>query len=103
MRIDFSSIDIDGNFISVNDQDPAIAKIAKIEPPQYESGVYCTRNFIIDNKERDLIEIRHAKGKDLPLYETMKKIVKHLQPNIQFIDPKADVKGANKQVALAFG
>jgi hypothetical protein len=33
----------------------------------------------------------------------MKKIVKHLQPNIQFIDPKVDVKGANKQVALAFG
>lgn len=36
IRIDYASIDYDGNFISIRDPDPAIAKMAFEQPPRYE-------------------------------------------------------------------
>ena len=36
MRLDYASIDDDGNFISINDKDPKIRQMAYEPPPAYE-------------------------------------------------------------------
>lgn len=71
LRIDFSSIDYEGNFISINDKDPQLRQLAYEPPPDYHKGAYSTLYYIISDAERDLYSIRKQRKIDVPLLEVM--------------------------------
>lgn len=75
LRVDFSSIDFDGNFISIADSDPKNRQLAYEPPPDYNSGAYSTLYYLISETERDMYAIRKKRGYDVPLSEVMRVIV----------------------------
>ena len=74
LRIDYASIDYDGNFISIRDPDPAIAKMAFEQPPRYEDQSYSTTYFLTDENERELFNLRKLRQTDAPLREVLDAI-----------------------------
>ena len=54
IRVDYTSIDYDGNFISVKDKDPQIRQLAYEQPPNYDTGAYCTLYYLISEIERTM-------------------------------------------------
>lgn len=71
MRVDFSSIDYDGNFVSLQDSDPKARQLAYEPPPDYNSGAYSTLYYLISETERDMYAIRKTRRYDVPLSEVM--------------------------------
>ena len=67
MRLDFSSVDGSGEFISMNHPDPKKAKMAYVDPPRYEEQKYSTCYFSTTTMERDMFEIRNDRDIDGPL------------------------------------
>lgn len=76
LRVDYSSIDDNGLFISVNDKDPRIAKNAYEEPPVYEEQTYATPYYLTTQPERDLFEYRKERGLEHPLSVALEHIYK---------------------------
>ena len=56
LRVDYSSIDYEGNFISISDPDPEKRKLAYEEPPKYSEAAYATTYFLTSNVERELFK-----------------------------------------------
>ena len=75
LRVDFSSIDHNGNFISIADSDPKNRQLAYEPPPDYNSGASSTLYYLISETERDMYAVRKTRGYDLPLEEAMRVIV----------------------------
>lgn len=71
LRVDYSSIDFEGNFISIKNRDPKKAALAYTPPPHYQTGAYNTQYYIISEEERELYGIRRRRKIDLPLVEVM--------------------------------
>jgi len=67
IRVDYSSIDYDGNFISIKDPDPAVAKLAYEEPPKYSEAAYATTYFLTSNVEREMFKKKAVYSTDAPL------------------------------------
>lgn len=67
LRIDYASIDNDGNFISINDRDPKKRELAYYAPRDYSTGTYSTLYYLISDEERDLYSIRKQRKTDMPL------------------------------------
>lgn len=67
LRVDYASIDNDGNFISIKDRDPEKRELAYYAPPDYETGTYSTLYYLISEEERDLYSIRKQRKIDRPL------------------------------------
>mmetsp|Transcript_27927 Transcript_27927/g.37295 ORF Transcript_27927/g.37295 Transcript_27927/m.37295 type:complete len:240 (-) Transcript_27927:87-806(-) len=74
LRIDYASIDYDGNFISIRDPDPAVAKMAFEAPPPYENQTYSTMYFLTSDIERDVFNLRKLRATDAPLKEVLEAI-----------------------------
>ena len=51
LRVDYTSIDFDGNFISFTDPDPTVRALAYEPPPNYNAGAYSTLYYIISEVE----------------------------------------------------
>ena len=75
IRVDFASIDHDGNFISVNDPDPKVRELAFEPPPAYTDQIYSTTYFLSSDIERELFMIRHQRQTDAPLKEVLEAII----------------------------
>ncbi len=58
MRVEYAAIDEEGNFISIYDSDPLVAKQAYDTPPAYSEQVYNTTYFLTSEQERTLFESR---------------------------------------------
>ena len=71
LRVDYSSIDFERNFISIKNKDPKIKKLAYQAPPSYESGAYSTIYHVLNDQEKDLFAIRLQNKLDLPLIDVM--------------------------------
>ena len=54
IRCDYASIDYDGNFISVNDPDPNIRKLAHEAAPSYNEVTYSTTYYLCSDIEREI-------------------------------------------------
>jgi hypothetical protein len=67
IRVDYASIDEDGNFITQKTNSLAFEKA-----PEYNSGAYCTLYYLISDQEKDLYGIRSQRKHDLPLREVMR-------------------------------
>ena len=75
LRVDFSSIDYDGNFISIKDPDESIAKLAYEEPPNYSEAAYATTYFLTSNIEREIFKKKAVYSTDAPLTEVLEAIM----------------------------
>ena len=71
LRVSYSSIDFEGNFISVKDKDPEIRTLAYEAPPDKNSGAYSTIYFLMSQSDRDLYQLRKSRSIDVPLQEVM--------------------------------
>jgi hypothetical protein len=78
VRVSFSSIDFDGNFISVKDPDPRVRQMAFEQVPEYADGVYSTAYFITLQAERDLFNVRINRSSDVKLATLMKALIAEL-------------------------
>jgi hypothetical protein len=58
LRVDYTSIDYEGAFISFKDPDPQIRQLAYEPPPNYNSGAYSTLYYLISEVERDMYPVR---------------------------------------------
>lgn len=67
LRVDYSSIDYDGNFISFKDPDEKIRKLAYEEPPKYSEARYATTYFFTSNVEREMFKKKAVYSTDAPL------------------------------------
>ena len=54
IRCDYASIDYDGNFISINDPDPNIRKLAHEAAPSYNDVTYSTTYYLCSDIEREI-------------------------------------------------
>lgn len=79
LRVDYSSIDNEGTFISIKDPDPVKREMAYYPPPDYNTGAYSTLYYLISDEERDLYAIRKSRKVDLPLNEVMLAITQAVQ------------------------
>jgi len=71
LRVDYASIDNDGNFISIKNPDPELRILAYYPPPDYNTGRYSTLYYLISDEERDLYAMRKQRNTDLPLNEVL--------------------------------
>jgi hypothetical protein len=71
MRLTYSSIDYEGNFISIKDSNPTIRDLAYEQAPDFKKGGYSTLYYINSNDERELYSIRRSRKIDVPLIEVM--------------------------------
>ena len=75
LRVDYSSIDYDGNFISIKNPDPSIAKLAYEEPPKYSEAAYATTYFLTSNVEREMFKKKAVNSTDAPLSDVLEAII----------------------------
>ena len=61
LRVDFTAIDYDGNFVSIKDPDPKKAALAYEPPPNYNSGNYSTLYYIISQTEMETYALRRRR------------------------------------------
>ena len=71
LRVDYASIDNDGNFISIKSPDPELRQLAYYPPPDYNTGRNSTLYYLISDEERDLYAMRKQRNTDLPLSEVL--------------------------------
>jgi hypothetical protein len=71
LRVTYSSIDYEGNFISIKDKDPQIKAIAHEAPPDHHTGAYSTIYYLISQADRELYRIRKQRTIDVSLKEVM--------------------------------
>lgn len=74
IRVDYAAIDYAGNFISIRDPDPVIAKLAFEPPPRYEDSPYSTTYFLTSDIEREVFRLRKVRATDAPLKEVLEAI-----------------------------
>jgi hypothetical protein len=74
LRVDYASIDTEGNFISIKDNDEEKRAIAYEAPPEYATGAYSTLYYIITEDERELYGIRKNRKFDVPIIEVMQAV-----------------------------
>ena len=74
VRVDYASIDYDGNFISVEDPDPKVAALAFEPPPKYEAQSYSTTYFLNSDIDLEVFALRKIRQTDAPLREVMEAI-----------------------------
>lgn len=74
IRIDYASIDFDGNFISISDPDPKIAALAFEPAPKYSEQTYSTTYFLNSDVEREVFALRKIRRSDAPLREVLEAI-----------------------------
>lgn len=75
LRVDYSSIDYEGNFISISDPDPEKRKLAYEEPPKYSEAAYATTYFLTSNVERELFKKKAVYSTDAKLKEVLEAII----------------------------
>ena len=61
LRVDYASIDFDGNFISVEDPDPKVAALAFEPAPKYADSSYATTYFLSTEVEREVFNLRKVR------------------------------------------
>ena len=97
IRIDYASIDYDGNFISITDTDPAAAKLAFEQPPKYSDQAYSTTYFLSSDIEREVFALRKVRQTDAPLQEVLSAICevtgKHLTQEVQLLEHFKGIMG----------
>lgn len=54
LRVSYSSIDYEGNFISVKDKDPQTRSLAYEPAPDHHQGAYSTVYYLLSQADRDL-------------------------------------------------
>lgn len=86
VRVDFTSIDYEGNFISYKDPDPQIRALAYEAPPNYNSGTYSTLYYIISEVERDMYSMRKQRKIDVPILEVSEKLAKAMNSDAKTPD-----------------
>lgn len=74
VRVHFSAIDYDGNFISITSSDPQIRELAYEKPPEEAGGAYSTAYYITTKSDRDLVTIRNDRNIDAPLVQILEAI-----------------------------
>lgn len=74
IRVDYASIDFEGNFISINDPNPEVARLAYEAAPRYEESAYSTVYFLTTETERELFKYRYDRATDAPLREVLQAI-----------------------------
>ena len=74
IRVDYASIDYDGNFISIKDPDPNVAKLAFEPAPKYSDQTYSTTYFLSSDIEREVFALRKVRQTDAPLMEVLQAI-----------------------------
>jgi len=74
LRVDYSSTDEEGNFISIKDSNQDVRANAYIEPPEYRTGEYSTLYYLITEEEKELYAIRKNRSINKPLSEIMQKV-----------------------------
>ena len=75
LRVDYSSIDYEGRFISIKDPDPTIRKLAYEEPPKYSEAAYATTYFLTSTVERELFRKKAVYSTDAPLQDVLDAII----------------------------
>lgn len=75
IRVDYSAIDFDGNFISVRDPDPKIRKLAYEDPPKYSEAAYATTYYLTSNVEREMFKKKAVYSTDAQLKEVLDAIM----------------------------
>lgn len=75
LRVDYSSIDYEGNFISIKDPDANIRKLAYEEPPKYSEAIYATTYYLTTNVEREMFKKKAIYSTDAPLKDVTDAIV----------------------------
>ena len=97
VRIDYASIDYDGNFISITDTDPATAKLAFEPAPKYSEQSYSTTYFLSSDIEREVFALRKVRQTDAPLQEVLTAICevtgKHLTNDVQLLEHFREIMG----------
>lgn len=71
LRVTYSSIDYEGNFISIKDKDPQTRALAYEVAPDHHLGAYSTVYYLLSQADRDLYQIRKQRTIDVPLLEVM--------------------------------
>ena len=74
IRIDYASIDFDGNFISITDPDAKIAALAFEPAPKYSQQTYSTTYYLSSDVEREVFALRKIRQSDAPLKEVLEAI-----------------------------
>ena len=74
VRIEYASIDFNGEFVSIEDPDPEKRKLAYEAPPEYSEQSYATTYFLISDIERELFNARKAKSTDAQLTEVLEAL-----------------------------
>ena len=90
IRVDYAAIDYDGNFISIRDPDPNVAKLAFEAAPRYEDSPYSTTYFLTSDIEREVFRLRKVRATDAPLKEVLEAIAevqgKDFQSDVALMD-----------------
>jgi hypothetical protein len=76
LRVTYSSIDYEGNFISIKDKDPQTRALAYEAAPDHHQGAYSTVYYLLSQADRDLYQIRKQRTIDVPLAEVMEQVCK---------------------------
>ena len=83
LRVDYTAIDYEGNFISFKDPDPQIRALAYEPPPNYNAGSYSTLYYIISEVERDVYAIRRQRKIDVPLVEASRELARAMNSDAE--------------------
>lgn len=75
LRVDYSSIDYEGNFISISDSDPNKRKLAYEEPPKYSEAAYATAYFLTSTVEREMFKKKAIYNTDSMLSDVLDAIM----------------------------
>ena len=75
LRVDYSSIDYEGNFISIKSPDENTRRLAYEEPPKYSEAKYATTYFLTSNVEREMFKKKAVYSTDAPLQDVLEAIM----------------------------
>lgn len=75
IRLDYSAIDFEGNFISIYDPDERVRNLAYEDPPKYSEGVYSTVYYLTSNLEREMFKKKVAYTGDAELSDVLEAII----------------------------
>ena len=78
LRIDYASIDFDGEFVSINDPDPERRALAYEAAPEYSDQKYATTYYLISDIEREIFTHRKTKSTDANLQEVLEALAEVL-------------------------
>ena len=67
LRVTYASIDTEGLYISINNPDPVVQKLAYEDATPYADGDYSTAYYITTHIERTMFDLRAGQIKDLDM------------------------------------